>query len=207
MIIVGIDMSKNSPGVCVREDDKLSFLSFIRVAETKRNTGHFSTLRDKGVKIILNPRSTKIKDYSELELWKIEDASKLAKTIVENLPDEVDLIGIEGFSYGSKGNSGLDIAGYAYCLREELFEKYGKKLCVFSPSNVKKQAGKGNAGKPEIKKFFLESQDQSLIANPLWKSLYENEIVDEKPVDDLIDAYFVQECTRQYFQDKIMVTI
>jgi hypothetical protein len=207
MIIIGIDMSKNSPGVCVREDDKLSFLSFIRVAETKRNTGHFSTLRDKGVKIILNPRSTKIKDYSELELWKIEDASKLAKTIVENLPDEVDLIGIEGFSYGSKGNSGLDIAGYAYCLREELFEKYGKKLCVFSPSNVKKQAGKGNAGKPEIKKFFLESQDQSLIANPLWKSLYENEIVDEKPVDDLIDAYFVQECTRQYFQDKIMVTI
>jgi hypothetical protein len=207
MIIVGIDMSKNSPGVCVREDDKLSFLSFIRGTETKRNTGHFSTLRDKGVKIILNPRSTKIKDYSELELWKIEDASKLAKTIVENLPDEVDLIGIEGFSYGSKGNSGLDIAGYAYCLREELFEKYGKKLCVFSPSNVKKQAGKGNAGKPEIKKFFLESQEQSLIANPLWKSLYENEIVDEKPVDDLIDAYFVQECTRQYFQDKIMVTI
>lgn len=207
MIIVGIDMSKNSPGVCVREDDKLSFLSFIRGAETKRNTGHFSTLRDKGVKIILNPRSTKIKDYSELELWKIEDASKLAKTIVENLPDEVDLVGIEGFSYGSKGNSGLDIAGYAYCLREELFEKYGKKLCVFSPSNVKKQAGKGNAGKPEIKKFFLESQEQSLVANPFWKSLYENEIVDEKPVDDLIDAYFVQECTRQYFQDKVMVTI
>lgn len=200
-------MSKNSPGVCVREDDKLSFLSFIRGAETKRNTGHFSTLRDKGVKIILNPRSTKIKDYSELELWKIEDASKLAKTIVENLPDEVDLVGIEGFSYGSKGNSGLDIAGYAYCLREELFEKYGKKLCVFSPSNVKKQAGKGNAGKPEIKKFFLESQEQSLVANPFWKSLYENEIVDEKPVDDLIDAYFVQECTRQYFQDKVMVTI
>jgi hypothetical protein len=207
MIIVGIDMSKNSPGVCVREDDKLSFLSFIRGTETKRNTGHFSTLRDKGVKIILNPRSTKIKEYSELEMWKIEDASKLAKTIVENLPEEVDLIGIEGFSYGSKGNSGLDIAGYAYCLREELFEKYGKKLCVFSPSNVKKQAGKGNAGKPEIKKFFLETQEPSLMANPLWKSLYENEIVDEKPIDDLIDAYFVQECTRQYFQDKIMVTI
>jgi hypothetical protein len=207
MTIVGIDMSKNSPGVCVREDDKLSFLSFIRGTETKRNTGHFSTLRDKGVKIILNPRSTKIKEYSELEMWKIEDASKLAKTIVENLPEEVDLIGIEGFSYGSKGNSGLDIAGYAYCLREELFEKYGKKLCVFSPSNVKKQAGKGNAGKPEIKKFFLETQEPSLMANPLWKSLYENEIVDEKPIDDLIDAYFVQECTRQYFQDKIMVTI
>ena len=200
-------MSKNSPGVCIREDQKLTFVSFIRATETKKNTGHFSTLRDKGVQIVLHSRSTKIKEYSELELWKIEDASILAKTIVENLPDEVDLIGIEGFSYGSKGNSGLDIAGYAYCLREELFEKYGKKLCVFSPSNVKKQAGKGNAGKPEIKKFFLETQDPTLKQNAFWKSLYENEIVDEKPVDDLIDAYFVQECTRQHFETKIMVTI
>ena len=207
MIIVGVDMSKNSPGVCVREDEKLTFYSFIRGAETKRNTGHFSTLRDKGVQIILNPRGTKIKEYSELEIWKIEDAYLLAKTIVENLPPEVDMVGIEGFSYGSKGNSGLDIAGYAYCLRQALFEKYGKKLCIFSPSNVKKVAGKGNAGKPEIKKFFLESQDPTLKINKFWKSLYENEIVDEKPVDDLIDAYYVQECTRQYYQARLMVTI
>jgi hypothetical protein len=207
MTIIGIDMSKNSPGVCVRIDEKLSFYSFIRGKETKKNTAHFSSLRDRDVKIVLNPRSTKIKEYSELEVWKIEDASLLAKTIVENLPDEADMVGIEGFSYGSKGNSGLDIAGYAYCLRQALFEKYGNSLCIFSPSNVKKTAGKGNAGKPEIKKFFLESQDPTLQLNKFWKSLYENEIVDEKPVDDLIDAYYVQECTRQYYQSKLMVTI
>jgi hypothetical protein len=207
MTIVGIDMSKNSPGVCVREDEKLTFISFIRGAETKRNTGHFSTLRDRGVQIIMNPRGTKVREYSELEIWKIEDASLIAKTIVSQLPEEVDMVGIEGFSYGSKGNSALDIAGYAYCLRQALFEKYGKKMCVFAPSNVKKVAGKGNAGKPEIKKFFLESEDETLKQNKFWKGLYENEIVDEKPVDDLIDAYYVQECTRQHYQSKIMVTI
>jgi hypothetical protein len=207
MTIIGIDMSKNSPGVCVREDDKLTFISFIRGAETKRNTGHFSTLRERGVQIVMNPRGTKEKDYSELEIWKIEDASLLAKTIVSQLPEEADMVGIEGFSYGSKGNSGLDIAGYAYCLRQAIYEKYGKKMCIFAPSNVKKTAGKGNAGKPEIKKFFLESDDQTLKLNMFWKGLYENEIVDEKPVDDLIDAYYVQECTRQYYQSKLMVTI
>ena len=193
-------MSKNSPGVCVREDDRLTFISFIRGVENKRNSNHFTSLRERGVKIVTNPRSTKVKDYLELELWKIEDASLLAKTIVSELPDEVDLVGMEGFSYGSKGNSGLDIAGYAYCVRKELFEKYGRKLCVFSPGNVKKIAGKGNAGKEEIMKFFTECENTSLRKTLFWKGICESEILSQKPVDDLIDAYYVQECTRQHFE-------
>jgi hypothetical protein len=207
MIIVGIDMSKNSPGVCVREDEKITFMSFIRGSETKRNTAHFTALREKGVHITFNPRSTKVKEYSELEIWKIEDASLLAKSIVSQLPDHVDMVGIEGFSYGSKGNSGLDIAGYAYCVRKELFEKYGKKMCVFAPSNVKKTAGKGNAGKPEIMKFFLESQEPDLQNNAFWKGLSKKEINEEKPVDDLVDAYYVQECTRQHYLSQLIDTI
>lgn len=200
-------MSKNSPGVCIREGKELKFISFIRGKETKRNAAHFNSLRECGVEINMNPRSTNIKEYSDLELWKIEDSSLLADSIVKSLPDEVDAIGLEGFSYGSKGNSGLDIAGYAYCLRRAIFQKYGKKMVVFSPSNVKKTAGKGNAGKPEIKNFFLETNDEDLKLNKFWKGLYENEIVDEKPVDDLIDAYYVQECSRQYYPSKIIVNI
>lgn len=207
MIIVGIDMSKNSPGVCVREGDKLTFLSFIRSIENKRNHAHFSSLRACDVKIFMNPRSTQLKEYLELESWKIEDAVLLARDIVAQLPPDVDKVGMEGFSYGSRGNSGLDIAGYAYCLRKELFEKYGRKMCIFSPASVKKQAGKGNAGKDDMKRFFLETSDYSLKANPFWNAFYENEIVNEKPVDDLIDAYFVQECTRQYFESKVMVLV
>jgi hypothetical protein len=203
MTIVGIDMSKNSPGVCIREDDKLTFLSFIRGVENKKNSAHFASLREKGVKIITNPRSTKEKEYLELELWKIEDAALLAKTIVSELPDEVDFVGMEGFSYGSKGNSGLDIAGYAYCVRKELFEKYGRKLCVFSPGNVKKVAGKGNAGKTEIMNFFIKSEEPSLRRNKFWQGIYENEIVSIKPVDDLIDAYYIQECTFRYYKKVI----
>ena len=154
MIIIGIDMSKNSPGVCIRENEEISFFSFIRSKETKRNKDHFDSLRENNVKIIFNDRSTKLKEYTKLEVWKIQDASLLADMIVRNLPNDADMIGLEGFSYGSKGNAGLDIAGYAYCLRKALFEKYGSdKLCVFSPGNVKKTAGKGNAGKDEMMEF------------------------------------------------------
>lgn len=216
MIIIGIDMSKNSPGVCVREDDKVSFLSFIRADEDqvgKRRSksriameDHFAALRESGVKIISNDRTTQIKEYSELEVWKIEDASLLAESIVSSLPDNVDMIGMEGFSYGSKGNSGLDIAGYAYCVRKALYEKYGTKLCIFSPGNVKKKAGKGNAGKPEIMEFFLKCQDEDLRKSGLWKGLTDKKFNDGKPVDDLVDAYYVQECTREYYNNKIIDT-
>jgi hypothetical protein len=208
MIIVGIDMSKNSPGVCIRNGETLTFLSFIRGKETKKSSTHFSALRERGIVIVNNPRATNIKTYSELEVWKIMDASLLAETIVNNLPDEVDMVGLEGFSYGSKGNSGLDIAGYAYCLRKALFEKYGQdKLCIFSPGNVKKTAGKGNAGKEEIMNFFLNSENPDLRNNEFWKGLSDGELTKDKPVDDLVDSFYVQECTRLYHESKVIVTM
>jgi hypothetical protein len=200
MVIVGIDMSKNSPGVCVREDDQLSFLSFIRGEERRKDAAHYASLRESGVKIITNPRSCETKEYSDSEIWKIEDSVLLAQTIVENLPDEVDMVGLEGFSYGSKGNSGLDIAGYAYSLRGALIKKYGtSKLCIFSPGNVKKTAGKGNANKELIMKFFLENQDETLNNSKFWKGIHEGEIEKKKPVDDIVDAYYVQECAHEKF--------
>lgn len=216
IVTVGIDMSKNSPGVCIRKGEELLFLSFIRSDEStegkrmsksrKAMMDHYATLRENGVVIVSNDRSTSAREYSDLEAWKIMDASLLASTIVSHLPDEVDMVGIEGFSYGSKGNSGLDIAGYAYCLRKELFEKYGSsKFCVFSPANVKKAAGKGNAGKDEIMEYFLKCQDVALRSSGLWKNLSSGAIRKDKPVDDLIDSYYVQECTTRHMLSRINV--
>jgi hypothetical protein len=113
------------------------------------------------------------------------------------------MVGLEGFSYGSKGNSGLDIAGYAYCVRKALFEKYGKKLCVFSPGNVKKKAGKGNAGKDEMLDFFINWKDEDLRKTKLWNMISKKQISNDKPVDDIIDAYFIQECTKDYYNSII----
>jgi hypothetical protein len=202
-VIVGIDMSKNSPGVCVREGEKLTFLSFIRGEENKKTAAHYAALRECGVFIKTNSRSCETKEYSESEVWKVDDSFKLAETIVSSLPEEIDMVGLEGFSYGSKGNSGLDIAGYAYSLRVELLKKYGpEKLCIFSPGNVKKTAGKGNANKDQIMDFFLREQKQDLNSNLFWKSIFEGEIEKKKPVDDLVDSYYVQECAYAKFLSK-----
>ena len=200
MTIIGIDLSKNSPGVCIRQDDKLTFISFIRDSDRKRTKEHFDSLRKADVKIVFNERRSTEKEYSKLEGWKTEDATLLSETILENLPDTADLIGLEGFSYGSKGNAGLDIAGYSYCLRKGIYQKYGRnKLAIFSPGNVKKVAGKGNAGKEEMLQYFKDSKDEDLIKTDFWKGILDSSIKYEKPVDDLIDSAFIQECTRRYF--------
>ena len=199
MTIVGIDMSKNSPGVCIRRGSSLEFLSFIRGSNKGKIAAHYKTVEEAGVKIHfyewLQPAKM---EYSESEVWKSEDASRYAEWIVSHLPDEVDFVGIEGFSYGSSGNSFIDIVGYGYAVRMALIQKYStKKFSVFSPGNVKKTAGKGNANKEAIMEFFMNSTSEDLAQNEFWKGLKEGRILYSKsPCGDMIDAFYVQECAR-----------
>jgi hypothetical protein len=204
MTIIGIDMSKNSPGVCVRKGSELTFLSFIRGSNKGKIASHYQTLDDANVKIHFYEYSQPSKmEYSDSEVWKSVDAQRYAEWIVSHLPEEADFIGIEGFSYGSSGNSFIDIVGYGYAIRMALVKKYGsEKFSVFSPGNVKKTAGKGNANKELIMQYFLESTSEDLRNNLFWQELT-SEKVDrtKKPVDDLVDSYYVQECTKNFFND------
>ena len=188
-------MSKNSPALCLREDDNLKFISFIRDSERKSNYEKYKLFKDSGVEIVFNTRNTKEKEYSKLERFKIEDAVLLADKIVEYLPLNTDMIGLEGFSYNSIGNSGLDIAGYAYCLRSSIYKKFGaNKLSIFAPSQVKRLSGKGNANKEFIYNYFKAKNETVLKNNLFWQRINDDTIKFEKPVDDLIDSYLVQEC-------------
>ena len=208
MIIVGIDMSKNSPGVCIRRDSSLEFLSFIRVKEngklTAKDSDHFKLMRDAGVQIhCYNFMQPGKMEYSDSEVWKAQDAYRYAQWIVSHLPDEVDFAGIEGFSYGSKGNSFIDVVGYGYAVRMAMLNKYSSNFSVFSPGNVKKTAGKGNANKEAIMEFFMNTTNKDLKENTFWKKL-KNKTIDKtrKPVDDLVDSFYVQECTKAFFEKK-----
>ena len=205
MIICGIDYSKNSPALCINTDGDIKFYSFIRGEGTKKDKEHFENLRKCEVTIVNNLRRANTKDYSELEAWKIEDASLLADKVLEYIPINTDAVGIEGFSYGSKGNAGLDIAGYAYCLRNALFRKVGKnKMSIFSPGNIKKNAGKGNAGKEDMLKFFMSNSDLKLRNTLFWKGIVSEELSrTQKPTDDLVDSWYIQACTlEKYLQSK-----
>ncbi len=200
MITCGIDFSKNSPGVCIRTDNDIKFLSFIRGEGSKKERINRQRIIDSGVDFIINKRTTpKDLEYTDLEIYKLYDAIELSKSIINTLPEEIDGVGIEGFSYGSKGGAVLDIAGYAYCMRILLFEKYGKdKVFVFSPGSVKKSGGKGNAGKEEMFQYFMNENDDFLKETNFWKGLKSEEIKAEKPVDDICDSFYVEKCTRNH---------
>lgn len=206
MIIIGIDMSKNSPGVCINKDGNLEFKSFIRGQNTGKIKIHYDSLIESGVSMhFYDQVQPSGLEYTDLEVWKANDAMMYAKHIVSQLPDNADIVGIEGFSYGSSGNSFIDIVGYGYAIRLAIIEKYGKdKLAVFSPGNVKKTAGKGNANKEKIMEFFMETTSKDLHNNLLWQNL-QNKSVDKtkKPIDDLTDSFYVQECTRNFLQNKL----
>jgi|688.fasta_scaffold227408_3 hypothetical protein len=205
MIVIGIDMSKNSPGVCIRRDSSLEFLSFIRGSNKGKITEHYKTLTDNGVQIHFYeyPQPSNM-EYSESEVWKATDAQRYAEWITSHLPAEADFVGIEGFSYGSSGNSFIDIVGYGYAVRMALIQKYGaEKFSVFSPGNVKKTAGKGNANKEKIFEFFMNTDSEDLKSCDLWKKLSSGEIDKiKKPVDDLVDSYYVQECAKLFHLSK-----
>jgi hypothetical protein len=121
---------------------------------------------------------------------------------VSKLPEEADFVGIEGFSYGSKGNSAIDIVGYGYAVRMALIEKYsGAKFSVFAPGAVKKIAGKGNAGKEQMFEYFMNSTQEDLTSTLFWQKLKDQSIDHlKKPVDDLVDAYWVEECAKAYYE-------
>ncbi len=194
-------MSKNSPGVCIREGSNLKFISFIRGSYKGKIAAHYKTMIDVGVEInFYEYAQPSNMEYSESEVWKSTDAMRYAEWIVSHLPDQADFVGIEGFSYGSSGNSFIDIVGYGYAIRMALVRKYGaEKFSVFSPGNVKKTAGKGNANKEKIMEFFMESTDQDLMNNEFWKNLSQG-VIDriKKPVDDLVDSYYVQETAKNF---------
>jgi hypothetical protein len=195
MTIIGLDMSKNSPGVCIRQDKDLKFLSFLRGKDAGKISAHYKTLRDAEVEMhFYGYQQTPNMEYSPSECWKAEDAARYAEHIVSKLPDEADFVGIEGFSYGSSGNSFIDIVGYGYAVRMALIKKYtGAKFSVFSPGNVKKTAGKGNANKELIFEYFMNSTNEDLQNTLFWKGLTEKTIDStKKPVDDPVGLFLDQ---------------
>lgn len=189
-------MSKNSPGVCIRRGNELEFVSFIRGANKGKIALHYKNFTDSGAKIYFYEHHQPPKmEYSPSESWKAHDALRYAKWIMAHLPEEVDFVGIEGFSYGSKGNSAIDIVGYGYAVRMACIEKYGiEKFSVFSPGTVKKKAGKGNANKEKVLELFSAITQGDICNNQFWLAIKEGKIGPNSPRSDLVDAFFVQEC-------------
>ncbi len=215
MIDVGIDFSLNSPAVCIEDHNgKYTFISFFnfggRLWDSKKIPKAFQLHRDLSdngtIMAIPYNREVSSKDFLTRERQKLNDGKNIAELIVNiiaTLNGTQDArIGLEGFSYGSKGNSFIDIVQYNTFLRSMLLNAYGaEKISVYQPSHVKKLAGKGNANKHYMIKAFQDDVlgDKELRNTKLWKWSQGKDFSEKipKPLDDLVDSYFIVKCLQQ----------
>ena len=103
----------------------------------------------------------------------------------------------EGFSFGSKGNSFIDLIEFNSMLRHALVMATSpENIHVISPSDNKKIfSGKGNADKSLMLSAFLEKEHVSepglkdYVSKNLSNLYVEKDNSIKKPIDDIIDSY------------------
>jgi|TARA_B100000497_G_scaffold127430_1_gene169202 hypothetical protein len=211
MIRIGIDFSLNSPGACVETNDgQYHFITFFNYGNRiwdeegrkipKAFSVHKELMDSNALLGFPYNRQVTSKEFLPRERQKLEDAGNISSLMVGIFStlfegDKV-AVGLEGFSYGSKGNSFIDIIQYNTFLRKALIDKYSiENLSVYQPSHVKKLAGKGNANKHYMAEAFQNDvlNDKSLRNTKLWKWCQGKDFSTKipKPIDDIVDAYFI----------------
>jgi hypothetical protein len=208
MNFIAVDFSLNSPGICVYNDKskKYHFISYIKPgtgtkAEQKLQE-EIGMLKD--VTLVHQPDFQKDTEYSGGELAKVKRYDKMADDIINLiLQNSFDgdgfTIAFEGTSYGSKmgTNNMIDMAAGAAILKLKMLRKLKPEdIATIAPTTLKKFAGKGNMSKLELFGSFQQNiiQDSSLLQSPFFN--YVSALGDcgkkiPKPLDDLIDAFFL----------------
>lgn len=198
MKYIGIDFSIISPGICVMtEDGTTKFYNIQRNKIPKKYKEAF----DNNINMIYADKIPNDLSYKAIEVFKATEAIVMAAGIINMLEKNSDnenlIVGIEGFSYGGIGSRTLDLAGFQYVLRAELI-KLGcvSRIEVYTPGEIKKYAIKGNASKEQMMEAYLALK----VDNDLTTLMTNESILSAnkfpKPIDDLVDAFFIADIVR-----------
>ena len=214
MNFVTIDFSLNSPGICVFKDNKYNFIGYLK---PKTGTKKEQILQEElnlleDTRISHQPDWTNNEAYSKSEMIKIQRHTQTAKDIIDMIIEITGnespfVIAFEGSSYGSSAgtNNIIDMAAGAAILKMEMMSRLEVlEMMTISPSTIKKHAGKGNMKKDELWVKFLDNilNDTELETSSLLKFCKDNIGVVKtipKPMDDLVDAYFLNHLARSLF--------
>lgn len=166
-MIVGIDYSLTSPGVCVLEGDSVTLFSFGK----KKYQG---TYKKDNFTIIIGEYPTWSEDnerYQKLTDWTLDKIGNPS------------LVVVEGYSYGSKGQV-FHLAENCGIMKHELWKR-SIPFITPSPSAVKKVfSGKGNANKEKMYEAFTDK-----VGWDLKDLLGDTTAGYGNPVSDIVDAY------------------
>ena len=207
MNFLAVDFSLNSPGICIYNDKskKYHFVSYMKPgtgtkAEQKLQE-EISLLSD--VTLVNQPDFTNTETFSSAELLKVKRYDKMADDIINlvlqnSFEGDGFTIAFEGTSYGSNGgtNNMIDMAAGAAILKLKLLKTLNPDdIKTVAPTTIKKFAGKGNMNKLQLFDCFQRNvnEDPILAKSPLWKIVKDLEVGKKipKPLDDLVDAYFL----------------
>ena len=207
MNYLAVDFSLNSPGICIYNDKSKNyhFISYIKpktgTKAEQRLQEEISLLKD--VTLVNQPDFTNNEAFSSAELLKVKRYDKMADDIINLVKQnshEGDgfKIAFEGTSYGSKmgTNNMIDMAAGAAILKLKLLKTLNPEdILTVAPTTIKKFAGKGNMNKLQLFESFQKNvnEDPILAKSPLWKIVKDLEVGKKipKPLDDLVDAYFL----------------
>lgn len=207
--IIGIDLSLNSTGICVLRGNSIDLVSIFKtdnnIDKIFSRNDHFALLNDcKELKMVLkNKELDKSKEYHIREREKISNfvslANEIKDAIIGSIKEGDDVyIGMEGISFGSPGNSLIDISMLTGILRGEILKILGNDLerfFVFSPTAIKKFAGKGNFKKIEMYDSLCAQTEINSDFITLVKEKKEMMVTKsgtvKKPTEDIIDSIWV----------------
>ena len=191
MVKIGIDFSVVSTGMCIEENGVYNFFWFPRKKSNKFPvSGKVFDIVKTVCEVNWYETTLASSDYSEGEKTKILDAKKLVEKIITNIPIGTELeIRIEGFSFGSKGQSMLDLVLFQGILRYELING-GYNVIFVPPKSLKKLfSGKGNASKDEMVNTFINLDINCSNVQKMQNIIQQDTRKTYKPYEDLVDAF------------------
>jgi len=224
MNLVGIDISIDSTAVSISrkniEDEDLIICVFTTL---KKNTGWVVKTMGYIDYEFISYTYKDINDYSEKEIIKLREYDHITDIIYNKIIGNIDktektIISIEGFNYGLKGNSIIDVVAFSTLLKIKLLNVIKlEKIIILSPMTVKSEAasisygytlnkkGKkiinknsngisgGRFDKKQMLEAYLNINENDGLSNILNK--YKDELLKlknvPKPIDDIVDSNFL----------------
>ena len=209
MTIISIDFSILYPGVCIcRDFEDFKWIAVVNTKVRKKDEDHFDWINANYPNIkILRTQSKRKKDeqYHVTERIKLDNYLELINVLIGAIKEEVKddpeiIVCLEGISFGSSGNSLVDISQSTGILKHQLVTQIlnnsTDRFFIFSPSELKNAINcKGNANKQDIlAKFKSDPIIESVKKSDLFTLLHKEDWVIEgdkilSPIIDMTDAY------------------
>ena len=185
-VVVGVDPSINSTGICVSGVDKLFNIYYLIPSKITKKSKEWAEGVDWINVYEYEKESTKdIVKYYQKESIKFNNLWSLVETLSEilnNISSKyiIDRVVMEGVSYGSVSGAALVDLSFLNSMIRMTLKKRNIPFYIVAPTEVKKYAVGNGAAEKSVMIMSWRKIDKNIQTLPDWFKC-----------DDLADAYFM----------------